>query len=206
STMYDPRFDPQYVQRPATPPRYGRVDPQTGQWQPAQIDPTTGQPIPARAVSDVTPAEATSTVAGSAGPGVQPQGPQAPPPGETIQMTAAKTAPAGETAETVPAVPAIDITESDEDVLVTIDMPGFEKDNILLQTDDHALIVTAERELDVEEDHRLVHQERATHVKRVVQLPPGATSEDATASHKNGVCRITIPKAEPDNRRTIGFE
>jgi len=106
----------------------------------------------------------------------------------------------------LPQQPAIDITETEDELFIYVDLPAFDTDDITLQTDYQTLIITAERDLNLDENHQLIRYERPIRMERLVQLPLGTTGEDASAKYADGVCRIRIPKAESSHLRTIGFE
>jgi HSP20 family protein len=98
------------------------------------------------------------------------------------------------------------VIETPEDILVIADLPGFEKDDITIQADDSALVLTAEREADDnDEDHRIVSTERPRRFERVIPLPAAGNIDEAVADHENGVCTVTIPK-DGTSKRLIGFQ
>lgn len=103
-------------------------------------------------------------------------------------------------------VPAIDVYETADEILVLADTPGFDQDDIELQADEQSLLLTATREQEAEEGRTPLLQERPTHLERVVQVPPGADIEGAKATHDDGVCTVRIPKNESRRRRTIAFQ
>ncbi|AGN01779.1 hsp20-type molecular chaperone [Salinarchaeum sp. Harcht-Bsk1] len=103
-------------------------------------------------------------------------------------------------------VPPIDVYETADEVLIHVDTPGFEEDEIELRADEQTLLVTAVREQEPEEGRSPLLLERPTHLERVVQIPPGADVEGAKATHDDGVCTVTIPKTESRRRRTIAFQ
>lgn len=107
--------------------------------------------------------------------------------------------------DTPAASPPMDLVETPDEILVLVDTPGFETDDIQIQVDDRSLIVSAERG-DDDEEQTVLTRERPQRLYRVLTLPTQAVVEDAKASHENGVCRVTLPKSESQRRRVIGFE
>lgn len=101
----------------------------------------------------------------------------------------------------------VDVIGSENELIVLMDTPGFEKDEIDIEADEHSLILTAERSPDTEEDHQFVQQERPTTIQREIPLSAEVEINEAEATYEKGVTRITIPRHEEDEgRHTIGFQ
>jgi len=94
----------------------------------------------------------------------------------------------------------VDIIDDGDDVVVVADVPGFEKDEISVQADDHRLRITAEsdeEEEEVEEEKEFYRRERTRkEVSRTVTLPVEVEVGEATASYEDGVLSVRLPKAE----------
>ncbi|SEW25897.1 Hsp20/alpha crystallin family protein [Halobacterium jilantaiense] len=108
------------------------------------------------------------------------------------------------------ATPSADVVESDDELVVLLDAPGFEEDQITVHADANNVYVTADRSDDaapasIEGGHALL-QERPLRLERAIALPGHVDPEQATAEHDNGVCRISVPKDEDDRRHEIGFQ
>jgi HSP20 family protein len=90
----------------------------------------------------------------------------------------------------------IDVADHDDEIVVTADLPGFEKDDIDLSIAGEALTIRADRGVDAEhESENYVRRERRRHsVRRTVPLPAAVREADATASYTNGVLTVTLPK------------
>ena len=88
--------------------------------------------------------------------------------------------------------PLIDILEAEETVHVIAEMPGIEKENILLNATD--LI------LDIETiDGNPKYSER-------VELPVKVDPQSAKATYKNGVLEVTFKRLESSSRTSINVE
>ena len=110
-----------------------------------------------------------------------------------------------------PAVtPNVDAIESDDEVVVLVDAPGFDEEHITVHADESNLYVTADRSddpiADTDEGERVLLRERPTRLERAIALPGHIDPHEATAEHDNGVCRITIPKNEEDRQHEIAFQ
>jgi HSP20 family protein len=102
--------------------------------------------------------------------------------------------------------PLADVLETPDEIIVFVDCPGFEQDEIRVEVDNQHLIISAQRSDELDEEEQFVSRERPTRLERTIQIPLQATVEDARAAYQNGVCRVTLPKNESERRRTIGFE
>lgn len=97
----------------------------------------------------------------------------------------------------------VDVAEHDDEVVVTADLPGFEKDDIEVAVQDQTLAIEADREEETEEEreddpqyHR--RERRRTSVSRRVQLPVEVDTTGANAEYTNGVLTVTLPKVAVD--------
>jgi HSP20 family protein len=95
--------------------------------------------------------------------------------------------------------------EKEKEVVVRVELPGFEPPEVKVEVLEERLTVEAEHKEPAEEKKEKGEEkaERAyTHVKRVVTLPPGIEPEKAEAVLQNGVLEIRVPrKAEAMGRR-----
>ena len=104
---------------------------------------------------------------------------------------------------------ALDIADHDDEFVVTVDVPGFTKDEIDVRVADQALRIDAEHEETTEEgdEEYLRKERREKSLHRMVRLPEMVDDEAITATVKNGVLTINVPKAEPmDEAKRIEIE
>lgn len=108
------------------------------------------------------------------------------------------------------ATPNVDVVESEQQVVVLLDAPGFEEEHITVHADANNLYVTADRSEDPSvgsgSGERTLLRERPVRIERAITLPGYIDPEQATAEHENGVCRITVPKDEDERRHEIAFQ
>jgi HSP20 family protein len=103
---------------------------------------------------------------------------------------------------------AIDLVEHDDEFVVAVDLPGFERDDVEIQVTDHTLRIEAEHEesMEEEEGQYLRHERRHESTRRSIRLPDEVDKENVKARMKNGVLTITLPRAEVEEARTIEIE
>ncbi len=98
---------------------------------------------------------------------------------------------------------ALDIREEDDKFLIDAELPGFEKKDVNINVADNVLTIEAKTETQ-KEDKKYHRQERFLgEYKRSISLGENCDSEKITASMKNGVLTIEIPKVEPEPAKKI---
>lgn len=94
----------------------------------------------------------------------------------------------------------LDVAETDDEVVVTADLPGFDRDEILVRITDRTLSLRATREHDTEHESDDVgasyvrRERRHESVSRSVALPADVDEEAAHAGYRNGVLTVSMPK------------
>ncbi|WP_148416021.1 archaeal heat shock protein Hsp14 [Haloferax sp. KTX1] len=105
---------------------------------------------------------------------------------------------------------SLDVVDDDEAVEVVADLPGFEKDDLDVSVSGRRLTIAADREESSEvDDDQYVRRERSQRsVSRTITLPTEVARDEVSASYKNGVLTVTLPKAEPagDDSTQIDIE
>ncbi len=92
-----------------------------------------------------------------------------------------------------------DVVEKDGAYELTVDLPGFKKEDIDITLEDNVLTVTAETKTENEEkkDDKYIRRERYVGKQsRRMFVPEGVKKEDVKAAFKDGVLTIDIPKPE----------
>ena len=94
----------------------------------------------------------------------------------------------------------IDLMENEDEYVVELDLPGFEKQDISITIEQNVLSIQAEREQNYETEessYEVIHQERfASKFSRKLKLRQTINAKDAKVEYENGVLRVTAPKAE----------
>lgn len=112
--------------------------------------------------------------------------------------------PLGRLSEELSEMP-IDLVEHDDEFVVSVDLPGFEKADVDVRVTDHTLHVEAEHEESVDEgDGEYLRRERRHEsMRRSIRLPEEVDKENVDARMNNGVLTVTVPKTEVREARTI---
>ena len=103
---------------------------------------------------------------------------------------------------------ALDLVDRGDEFVVSVDLPGFERDDVDVRIAGTALRIEAEREetLDEDADRYLRHERRRDSTERSLRLPEAVDETAATAAMHNGVLTVTLPKTEPREGREIDVE
>lgn len=101
--------------------------------------------------------------------------------------------------------PALEIDETDDDVIVRADLPGLRAEEVKVEATPDRLIISAERSETREERdgdlHRL--ERRYGSLTRSIALPCEVIPEKARARFRDGVLRVTLPKSEQGKARRV---
>ena len=90
-----------------------------------------------------------------------------------------------------------DIREKDDNYEVSIDLPGFKKEEITVELDNGYLTISAAKGLDKDESKkgRLIRQERyAGSMTRSFYIGDNVEKGDIDATYRHGVLTLTVPK------------
>ena len=102
-------------------------------------------------------------------------------------------------------VPAIDVWETDNELVYAFDLPGMSEDKISIEVQDDTLTVSGEREKATQEqtDRYYRFERRYGSFARAVGLPAGIDDSKIQASYLNGVLEVHVPKPEEAKPRRI---
>jgi HSP20 family protein len=102
-------------------------------------------------------------------------------------------------------VPALDVWETETEIIYALDLPGIPEENISVELDEGALTVTAERERTEEESEERFYrfERRYGTFARTFGVPQGVAEEDVKADYKNGVLELHVTKPEQPKPKRI---
>ncbi len=102
-------------------------------------------------------------------------------------------------------VPAVDVWETENELVYAFDLPGIPEDKISVEFDEGSLTVSGERERaeEVKNDGFYRYERRFGSFSRTVGLPQGVSEEDVNAEYRDGVLEISVKKPEAPKPRRI---
>lgn len=104
--------------------------------------------------------------------------------------------------------PRVDVIERDDEVVVKAELPGVSKDNLDVSIDENVLSIRASVHSEKKEEKgQYVRREmRRGEFQRNVRLPGQVAGDKATASFKDGVLEVTVPKTATSTRKSIKID
>ena len=101
--------------------------------------------------------------------------------------------------------PAMDVWESDGEIVYAFDLPGIPEDKISIEFEDGALTVGAQRERsqEVSEERLYRFERRFGSFSRTIGLPQGVTEDRISAQYSDGVLEVHVRKPEETKPRRI---
>ena len=111
----------------------------------------------------------------------------------------------GRTAESW--VPAVDVWETDNDLVYAFDLPGVSEEQISIELQDDMLTVSAQRDRTEEraEEGFVRFERRFGSFSRAVGVPQGVTEDKVKADYRDGVLEIRVAKPETQKQKKIAL-
>ena len=104
--------------------------------------------------------------------------------------------------------PAIDMYQTDNEVVVKASIPGIKAEEVQINITGDVLTLKGESKHEDERNDRAWHirEHRFGSFERSVALPTAVKTDRAEAVFENGVLTITLPKADEVKPRTINIK
>jgi HSP20 family protein len=102
-------------------------------------------------------------------------------------------------------MPAVDVWETENEVVYAFDLPGIDEDKIAVEFEDGSLTVSGERERtqEVSDDSLYRYERRFGSFSRTIGLPQGVSEDSIKADYKSGVLELRVAKPEQPKPRRI---
>ena len=93
---------------------------------------------------------------------------------------------------------ALDLIDGDDAYTVEVDVPGFSRDEIDVRVTDDTLTIEAdhEHEAGTESEQYLRREREHRSMRRSIRLPDPVDADAVSATMRDGVLTVTIPKEE----------
>ena len=98
-------------------------------------------------------------------------------------------------------LPPVDIYEDGTELVIIVDLPGFQKKDIHVNVSKDILTLRAKRDVDVE-SHTIHFSQRPSRIEKKIPLPYSIPEDDnaqTKADYANGVLKIKIPISNMTN-------
>jgi HSP20 family protein len=103
----------------------------------------------------------------------------------------------------------VDVKETDKAFTVHAEIPGVKKEDIQVDIDGNIISIRAERKQEKEEKkgEKVIYSERSYGMaSRSLTLPSDVDSQGASASYKDGVLDLTLPKKAGAQAKRISIQ
>jgi HSP20 family protein len=100
--------------------------------------------------------------------------------------------------EMIGSVPAVNISEDNDNYYVEMSAPGYHKDDVKVEMDENMLIVSAERKKEETEEDKTFTRKEFSYgsFKRSLYLPDTVKEDEIHAKYEDGILKLTLPKKE----------
>ncbi|MBS60769.1 MAG: hypothetical protein CL606_05630 [Anaerolineaceae bacterium] len=102
----------------------------------------------------------------------------------------------------------VDVTESEDEYVLTANIPGVEAEDVSVRLEDQIVSISADMSTEDEDEHNgyLVRERRVGQYNRNLRLRSKLEHAKAKATVKNGVLILNIPKAVESKPRYVEVE
>ncbi len=109
---------------------------------------------------------------------------------------------------TRPWAPAVDILETENDLVLKADLPDLDLKDIDIEMENNTLTLKGERKFERKEGKEGYHRIERSYGKfvRCFSLPETVDAEKVKADYKNGVLTVTLAKKEVAKPRSVKIE
>jgi HSP20 family protein len=108
----------------------------------------------------------------------------------------------GQGTETGLWIPPVEVREEGKDLIVQVELPGLDDEDVKIELRNDALVIQGEREREAKDEQGGIRRSERFYGSfyRVIPLPEGVNAEQAQAQLNNGVLQIRIPMTEAAQR------
>ncbi len=105
-------------------------------------------------------------------------------------------------------IPAVDMYQTENEVIVKAALPGVKAEETQISVADGVLTIKGEVKQESETKEKAYHirEQRWGSFERVLALPTDVVADKAKAEFENGVLIVTLPKAEEVKPKTISIK
>ena len=100
--------------------------------------------------------------------------------------------------------PALDLYQNNENVIAIVELPGMRKEDIEISLHDGTLTISGERQAGGSDGENAERTERVSgKFRRSITLPSRVDAAKVSATYKDGILTVTLPKAEEAKPKQI---
>ena len=100
--------------------------------------------------------------------------------------------------------PALDLYQNNDNVVAVVELPGMRREDIEISLHDETLTISGERKRDSANGEKAERTERYIGTfRRSVTLPTRVDGNKVSATYRDGILTVTLPKAEEAKPKQI---
>lgn len=102
-------------------------------------------------------------------------------------------------------VPELDVYEDENNIMVSADLPGMKAEDIDISVAGNTLSISGEKKKEEEKKGRNYYRLEKSYgsFSRRIELPSAVDSKKISATYKDGVLEITLPKVEETKPKKV---
>ena len=103
--------------------------------------------------------------------------------------------------------PSIDVSETEDSLVVKAEMPGMNKEDIDITLSNGILTLSGEKKEEREDKQENYHVKESRHgsFRRSFRVPADVEADKIEATYTDGVLRLTVPKSEGAKAKKIAI-
>jgi HSP20 family protein len=100
---------------------------------------------------------------------------------------------------------AVDVYEEKDNIVAKVELPGAKPEEVKISIEGDLLKITGEKkqEKEIKREDYYQSQVRYGKFQRFIQLPAEVKTDQAKATYKNGILKITMPKAQEKQSKDV---
>ncbi|KCZ73231.1 molecular chaperone (small heat shock protein) [Candidatus Methanoperedens nitroreducens] len=111
--------------------------------------------------------------------------------------------------------PLVDVFDTEDEVIVTAEVPGLDKDDIKVYATGNRLEISSEKAPEMAEKEKEEREEKGNYIYRErsvgrfyrsITLPSTVNPDKSKTSYKHGVLEVRLPKTEVTKRTSIKID
>ncbi|WP_353931835.1 Hsp20/alpha crystallin family protein [Okeanomitos corallinicola TIOX110] len=102
-------------------------------------------------------------------------------------------------------IPAAEMTETDDAVILRLEIPGMEAKDLDIQVTEDSVSISGERKFqhDAEDKTKTRSEFYYGRFQRVIPLPVAVQNTKVTADYKDGILHLTLPKLVEEKNKVV---
>ncbi len=101
--------------------------------------------------------------------------------------------------------PSVDISETPQEYVIRAEIPGMKKEDTKLSIHNNVLTLSGEKKSEARHEDKKYHRVESYYgsFQRSFVLPDAIKADKVSATFKDGVLSVTVPKAEEAKEKTV---